>query len=395
MTEVPARVLEPPKLKYATMNGQVRPLIPFDKGSWNLLSGVQCLQGCKVSEWAIINFDSRNVDARVVSQFMRKFVRRCTDLGVHIREQPATEPLHYSVEYLRNPNAILHNLANVVLKVNAKLGGLNVELMQPIPELCPVLSEPTIIFGADVTHPKGGEEKPSIAAVVGSTDWPSAGKYAARQSTQKGREEIIRNLGEMATELWQIFYRKTRSKPGKVLFFRDGVGEGQFEEVLRSELPVLKAALRAVGGEGYDPAVTMVLVQKRHHTRLFPENMNREKNVCAGTVVDTTITHPRNFDFFLCSHEGIIGTSKPCHYQLLVDEIGFSSDGIQALINRLCYTYARCARAVSYVPAAYYAHLAAFRARYYVDTNPHLWRPDTPGGILRLHQHVQDSMFFV
>ena len=37
------------------------------------------------------------------------------------------------------------------------------------------------------------------------------------------------------------------------------------------------------------------------------------------------------------------------------------------LTNFLCYTYARCTRSVSVVPPAYYAHLAAFRARYYVE----------------------------
>ncbi|KAB2623929.1 protein argonaute 5-like [Pyrus ussuriensis x Pyrus communis] len=33
------------------------------------------------------------------------------------------------------------------------------------------------------------------------------------------------------------------------------------------------------------------------------------------------------------------------------------------LTNNLCYMYARCTRSI---PPAYYAHLAAFRARYYI-----------------------------
>lgn len=42
----------------------------------------------------------------------------------------------------------------------------------------------------------GGEEMPSIAAVVGSMD-ASATRYAARVSMQKGRQEIIVDLKGM------------------------------------------------------------------------------------------------------------------------------------------------------------------------------------------------------
>ena len=40
-----------------------------------------------------------------------------------------------------------------------------------------------------------------------------------------------------------------------------------------------------------------------HYVFLF--QCGRSKNIPPGTVVDTVITHPREFDFFLCSHAGI------------------------------------------------------------------------------------------
>ncbi|KAI5417213.1 hypothetical protein KIW84_042002 [Lathyrus oleraceus] len=60
--------------------------------------------------------------------------------------------------------------------------------------------------------------------------------------------------------------------------------------------------------DGYLPKVTFVVVQKRHHTRLFPVNpkeTDRSGNIMPGTVVDTSICHPREFDFYLNSHAGI------------------------------------------------------------------------------------------
>jgi eukaryotic translation initiation factor 2C len=42
---------------------------------------------------------------------------------------------------------------------------------------------------------------------------------------------------------------------------------------------------------------------------------------------------------------------------------------MQNLCNSLCYTYVRCTRAVSLVPPAYYADLAAFRASLYLHSS--------------------------
>ncbi|KAI5443899.1 hypothetical protein KIW84_012516 [Lathyrus oleraceus] len=93
--------------------------------------------------------------------------------------------------------------------------------------------------------------------------------------------------------------------------------------------------------DGYLPKVTFVVVQKRHHTRLFPVNpkeTDRSGNIMPGTVVDTSICHPREFDFYLNSHAGIQGTSRPTHYHVLYDENKFTADQLQSLTNNLCYT---------------------------------------------------------
>ncbi|KAJ8431266.1 hypothetical protein Cgig2_011119 [Carnegiea gigantea] len=87
------------------------------------------------------------------------------------------------------------------------------------------------------------------------------------------------------------------------------------------------------------------------------------------TAVDSKICHPTDFDFYLCSHARIQGTSRPAHCYVLWDENNFTADGIQSLTNNLCYTYARCTRSVSVVPPAYYAHLAAYRARFYLESD--------------------------
>lgn len=58
-------------------------------------------------------------------------------------------------------------MANVALKINVKVGGRNTVLRDAVRRQIPLVSDrPTIIFGADVTHPHPGEDSsPSIAAV--------------------------------------------------------------------------------------------------------------------------------------------------------------------------------------------------------------------------------------
>ena len=194
--------------------------------------------------------------------------------------------------------------ANILLKINAKLGGTNHVIDDSFK---PAISKDTIVFGADVTHPSPTENGiPSIAAVVASMDY-HASKYHARARVQRhrnggGAQEIIIDLAEIVKELL-IEFIKTNGfrKPSKILFYRDGVSEGQFDQVLVHEVRAVQEACMKLEKD-YRPSITFVVLQKRHHTRLFS---GKASNVPSGTAVDSGIRHPYEFDFYLCSHHGI------------------------------------------------------------------------------------------
>ncbi|KAG5139722.1 hypothetical protein JHK84_033490 [Glycine max] len=175
-------------------------------------------------------------------------------------------------------------LENVALKINVKVGGSNTVLNDAIARIIPRVSDrPTLILGADVTHPQPGEDSsPSIAAVVASMDWPYVTRYRGVVSAQTHREEIIQDLyntcedpvkgkvhSGIIRELLRAFRLSTNQKPERIIFYRDGVSEGQFSQVLLYEMDAIRRACASLQ-EGYLPRVTFVVVQKRHHTRLFP-----------------------------------------------------------------------------------------------------------------------------
>lgn len=58
-------------------------------------------------------------------------------------------------------------------------------------------------------------------------------RYCATVRVQQHRQEIIQDLATMVRELLIQFYKSTRFKPTRIIFYRDGVSEGQFQQVGR------------------------------------------------------------------------------------------------------------------------------------------------------------------
>ncbi|XP_048517854.1 protein argonaute-2 isoform X10 [Dendroctonus ponderosae] len=259
--------------------------------------------------------------------------------------------------------------ANILLKVNSKMNGVN----HSISITPPIMRRPVMIMGADVTHPgPDALHIPSVAAVTASHD-PKAFQYNICWRLQNPQVEIIADLESITEEHLRFFYEKTRHKPEAIIFFRDGVSEGQFEQVRRAEIMAIRSACKKMQGQDYEPKITFLVVQKRHHTRLFPMNPrdseDRNLNVPAGTCVDTEIAHPYMQDFYLVSHASIQGVAKPTKYVTLWDDNDMTNDQIEQLAYYLCHMFTRCTRSVSYPAPTYYAHLAAARGRVYIEND--------------------------
>lgn len=98
----------------------------------------------------------------------------------------------------------------------------------------------------------------------------------------------------------------------------------------------------------------------------------------AGTLVETGITVNNLFEFYLVSHAGIQGTSRPTKYVVMWDDNSIPSADIHEMTYQvidliksfhikspfqLCHTQSRCTRSVSIPSPVYYAKLVAQRAK--------------------------------
>lgn len=239
-----------------------------------------------------------------------------------------------------------------------------------------------------MTHPSPGSAKgsPSIAGVVASIDGHFA-QWPASVVLQESKKEMVTCLEEMMVERLKLWSKKNNgSLPTRIIIYRDGVSETQYQSVLNEELPPVRDAIKKVYGNRPKAALSIIVVGKRHHTRFYPVNedgADHKGNPKNGTVVDRGITGVRFWDFYLQAHSGLQGTTRPAHYVVVLDEIGLGADGIEQMVgtalflseiiptnfkqtHNLCYLFGRATKSVSICPPAYYADLLCERGRCYI-----------------------------
>ncbi|CAA6654482.1 unnamed protein product [Spirodela intermedia] len=422
--QVEGRVLQAPKLRVG--NGQ--DLMPYN-GRWNF-NNRRFVEPATIDQWAVVNFSARCDIGHLIRE-----MKKCGRMkGINIEEPsdvfeedaplmrappnvrvdkmfdkmmknlPAS-PLFLLCILPERKNSDIYGpwkrrnltefgivtqciappprisdqyITNVLLKINSKLGGINSLLHVEIPRSSDLVSGiSTIILGMDVSHgPPGQSDIPSVAAVVGSRQWPSISRYRAavhslfKPVSDKDDSGIIR-------ELLVDFYLSSQSrKPAHVIIFRDGVSESQFNQVLNIELDQIIEACKFLD-DTWHPKFTVIVAQKNHHTKFFQPDS--KDNVPPGTT-------------------------RPTHYHVLYDEIGFSADKLQELVHSLSYVYQRSTTAVSLVAPICYAHLAAAQVGQFIrfeESSETSGRGDvTSAGSVpvvalpRLHSRVCESMFF-
>lgn len=152
--------------------------------------------------------------------------------------------------------------SNVCMKLNAKLGGTTCKVFDktaPLNWSSSFFSKPgdsagrpTMIIGADVSHPSPGSPQASMAALTMSFD-RFACRYAAAVQTNGHRVEMITE-GNINSMMMPLFHRWIQQVgggkgPQHIYYFRDGVSEGQYSQVLEQEVTHMKKAIDAKYGQ--------------------------------------------------------------------------------------------------------------------------------------------------
>ncbi|PPS02876.1 hypothetical protein GOBAR_AA17784 [Gossypium barbadense] len=68
--------------------------------------------------------------------------------------------------------------------------------------------------------------------------------------------------------------------------------------------------------------------RKPNQIIIFRDGQGSPDNVLHGTVIDNKVCHPKNNDFYLGTHVGMIGITRQTHYHVLLDQARFSTDNL-------------------------------------------------------------------
>lgn len=234
-----------------------------------------------------------------------------------------------------DPRRMMSVATKVAIQMNAKLCGL--------PWNVDVNMNRCMFLGFDVCHDTRDRSRSygALVAILDLKDQTAKNptRFFSCVTHHQNGEELSNNLPLGVLSAIRKYQEVHGYLPDRLLFYRDGVGEGQTNFVYEHELSNLRRVLEQYYGEK-ELKLAFVIVSKRINTKFFAEDrQGGAQNVPAGTVVDDVVTLPERYDFFLVSQHVNQGTATPTNYNVIYDNFGLPPDRLQQMTYIMCHLY--------------------------------------------------------
>ncbi|KFP31525.1 Piwi-like 1 [Colius striatus] len=266
---------------------------------------------------------------------------------------------------LGKPQTAITVATKIALQMNCKMGGELWSVEIPLKQL--------MVVGIDCYHDTLSGRH-SVAAFVASLNQTMT-RWFSRCVIQGRGQEIVDGLKTCLRSALRDWFKWNKALPSRIIVYRDGVGDGQLNTLVNYEVPQLLECLRTIGTD-YNPRITVIVVKKRVHSRFFAEVGGGLKNPPPGTVVDTEITRPEWYDFFIVSQAVKDGCVAPTHYNVIYDNSKMKPDHVQRLTYKLCHVYYNWTGVIRVPAPCQYAHKLAFLVGQSIHREPNLLLSD-------------------
>ncbi|KAM4047113.1 piwi-like protein 4 [Anomaloglossus baeobatrachus] len=262
---------------------------------------------------------------------------------------------------LNRQNMLMSIASKIAMQIICKTGGELWSVEIPLKSL--------MVIGIDVNKDAINKSQTVVGFVASTnsrlTKWFSQCNI---QKTSTDFADCLKMFMKGAIEKWQ---KINNDFPSRIIIYRDGVGDGQLQMLFDYEIPQLLGSFKE-SQTAYSPKVTVVVVRKRCTTRFFCESHRGLQNPPLGTIIDSEVTRPEWYDFFLISQNARQGSVNPTHYNVLYDTNCLRPDHLQRLTYKLCHLYYNWPGVIRVPAPCQYAHKLTFLVGQSIHREPRL-----------------------
>ncbi|KAK8788040.1 hypothetical protein V5799_022181 [Amblyomma americanum] len=277
----------------------------------------------------------------------------CVDMGLHTQVM-----LGRTIGNKKNLKSVA---TKVAIQMNCKLGGEAWAVEIPL--------QSVMCIGYDTYH-DCRQKGLSAGGFVASLN-KSLTRWYSRVSFHQTHQELGNALKTHLALSLKQYQEENNSVPERILFFRDGVSDGQLLQVQEWEVGQIQSLLTEMF-PGREPQLAFVVVTKRIAARFFSmDNRGGYLNPPPGTVIDNNVTRPERYDFYLVSQSVRQGTVAPTHFNVIHDTTTLKPEHMQRLSYKLTHLYFNWPGTIRVPAPCQYAHKLAFLAGQSLHAEPH------------------------
>uniref|UniRef100_A0A8C5Q026 Piwi-like protein 1 n=1 Tax=Leptobrachium leishanense TaxID=445787 RepID=A0A8C5Q026_9ANUR len=262
---------------------------------------------------------------------------------------------------LNKPQTVVSVATKIALQMNCKMGGELWSVEIPLKDL--------MIVGIDCYHDTLSGRR-SIGGFVASLNQGMT-RWFSRCVMQDQKQEIVDGLTICMQAALKAWYANNKTLPGRIIIYRDGVGDGQLKTLVDYEVKQFLDCIKSAGKD-YSPKLTVIVVKKRINARFFAHFGGKLNNPPPGTIVDVEVTRPEWYDFFIVSQSVRAGTVSPTHYNVVYDSGALKPDHMQRLTYKLCHLYFNWPGVIRVPAPCQYAHKLVFLVGQSIHREPHV-----------------------
>uniref|UniRef100_A0A8B9HXL6 Piwi-like protein 1 n=1 Tax=Astyanax mexicanus TaxID=7994 RepID=A0A8B9HXL6_ASTMX len=265
---------------------------------------------------------------------------------------------------LSRPQALMTVATKIALQMNCKMGGELWSIEIPVRLSKPVVSSKV-------------SKVISLSVLYKFTDFLALycchifRRWFSKCVLQSRGQEIIDGLKGALKGALKAYWKYNNCLPSRIIVYRDGVGDGMLQSVVNYEVPQIMQSIKTMENLA-SKLSRLVVVKKRIASRFFARIDGKLTNPPPGTVIDTEVTRPEWYDFFIVSQAVRCGSVSPTHYNVVFDNSGLKPDHMQRLTYKLCHMYYNWQGIVRVPAPCQYAHKLAFLVGQSIHKEPNI-----------------------